>query len=238
MIMVAVNNNPQSQNDTYLSGAKQAVNKIEFISLKNLAEKMSAQVANGSLDALLIADHGAPGVQGLGSGKTGDYGENCNFNSQFITVGKEVGKALANTDLQEELLCGMAKLNSRVMAKILLEASGLGFNPKPAAHVRTIANCIKPGGILFLCGCRVASNEAGERMVKELALYCQNSLRVVANTCDTTWTNVTNNKFSPALYDHGISTLKSSHVIGYMGERKLTEDELDKVLSKLVITAA
>ena len=163
MITVAYNDDPQiASTDTFLLESSKAKTKHPFTSLGTLASVPSGQ------SLLIVADHGLPGVQGVGSGSGRDTSWGRNLNHEHFSVFQEAQRlppSAAYTNPQ--WLFYWAGLR------------GAGTNDKQTEHVMTLFSKIDSGGVVFLAGCNVGDGDEGASLLQDLALIAQRYRRVL-----------------------------------------------------------
>lgn len=228
MIVVAYNPTFLSK-DEYVREAAKARNAIKAPSVSKLAENIGIY-NDHSIDTLIIADHGAEGIQGVGSGQTADVSVGTNLSAEYIKV--------STVTVSGEPGVGGFGTGPEPMMGHLMKLARTGFSSRNQSdYIDRIARKIKYGGVLMLSGCSVGSGDEGEKLLSSLGLAVQNSISVIASIFPTSWTDTTKPIIYPARHQPH-RRLIPSDVIGFMGMRPLSWDELDRALNKTDILAA
>jgi hypothetical protein len=219
MLMIVVVYNPTKvASDGYAKGAAKARYKIGAHSVAKMAEGLGGY-DDHSIKTLIIADHGASGVQGVGSGQSQDYSFGTNLSSAHIKA--------SSTPVTGDPVRGSTAMS--MMIELMQLAANSFSSRAQAGYIDVVARKIKVGGNLLLAGCSVGSGEDGKDLLKSLGLAVQNSIRVVGSEYETSWTDTTRPVIYPARYSP-YRKLVPADVIGYMGMRQLSNEELQSVL--------
>ncbi|HUB45294.1 MAG TPA: hypothetical protein VMB73_09950 [Acetobacteraceae bacterium] len=219
--------------DGFIARAQRATRTIGYTGVKNLAEKLTTSYGDGKICALLLVDHGAAGIQGVGSGTGHDLTEFKNFNAVHFGVSGKVEAALP-------VLAGEAAGRKPAPSDVMLALHAYGMSGVidfQAPYLRAMARCIARSGVLFLCGCSVAQ-EDGAKMIRDIALYFQNCISVVASNNYVTWIDgPAKNTFKPAIWVSGKARpMRPYDLVGFMGGRVLLSEELQWIIDNTVIT--
>jgi hypothetical protein len=207
--------------DEFAAIASKGRNAIGVTSVSDLASKLGSY-DDHSITTLIIADHGAEGVQGVGSGEQADYSAGKNLSSEHITtIGVQPGS--------DGILAAKGTSAGPMLAYLMSLAKSNGVTRAQGSHLDVIARKIKIGGNLLLAGCAVGSGSDGPDLLKSLGLYLQNSIRVVASLHKTCWTDAKAKTISPARHPSA-RKLTAADVIGFIGSRSLSAAELTDVL--------
>jgi hypothetical protein len=235
-IVVAYNaNSPRGAGgllDEFLGTAQRAKKSIGYTGIKDLASKLGGAFGGGKISALLLVDHGAVGIQGVGSGTGQDLDKFKNLSAADFTVMTKI----------EASLPAIAKATTTMplTAKGVMEAlhiTGMaGVDDWQLPHLRAIGGCIMWGGVLFLCGCSVAGSEQGKEMLRDLALFLQNSVSVVACRTYVTWLEDDRTTFRPARWQQNRAMAMGEYdLVGFVGARTLTRNELKWIIDNTVV---
>jgi hypothetical protein len=221
MLMIVVVYNPTKvASDGYAQGAAKARYAIAAHSVGKMAEALEGY-GDHSIKTLIIADHGASGVQGVGSGQSQDYSFGTNLSSAHIKA--------STAPVTGDPVRGSTAMP---MMMVLMKLAADSFTSRAqAGYIAVLSRKIKVGGNLLLAGCSVGSGEDGKNLLKSLGLAVQNSIRVVGSEHETSWTDTTKPVIYPARYSPH-RRLTPGDVIGYMGMRQLGESELQSVLDE------
>lgn len=220
-MIVVVYNPAKVSTDAYAQGAAKARYKIGANSVRKMAEGLGAY-GDHSISTLIIADHGASGVQGVGSGQSHDFSFGTNLSAEYI---KASTAKVSGEPIEGATTWGPVPM----MAVMMLLAKESFSSSAQSEYIDVIARKIKIGGNLLLAGCSVGSGDEGKNLLKSLGLSLQNSIRVVGSEHETSWTDLTQPVIYPARYSP-YRKLTPSDVIGYMGMRQLGDSELQSVL--------
>ena len=230
-MIVVVYNSRAPKTDLYIAGAKKARNGIGAGSVRGMAEEL-AKLPDHSILTLIIADHGASGLQGLGSGQTADTSVGTNLSAEFI----KASEIDVNSGLKDGAtgIVGAQGTGPNPMIGYLLKLTKDSFSStNQAGYIDVIRKKLKYGGYLLLAGCSVGDGDDGKKLLQSLGLSLQNSIRVLASKYSTSWTDETQPIIYPARWRSSAShtRLVPSDMIGYMGMRELSSDEIQTVLN-------
>ena len=232
VMIVVVYNNRAAKDDGFIQGAKKARNGIGAGSVRGMAEELG-KLPDHCILTLIIADHGASGLQGLGSGQTADTSVGTNLSSEYIKASQiDVNSGLTGGAAG---MVGAQGTGPEPMIGYLLKLTKNSFTSRNQVDsIDVIRKKLKVGGYLFLAGCSVGEGDEGKKLLQSLGLSLQNHIRVVASRHPTSWTDTTKAIIYPAKWnDRGANPrLVPSDMIGYMGMRELSSDEIQTVLDK------
>ncbi len=231
-MIVVVYNNRAPNTDGYIQDAKKARNAIGAGSVREMAEKLG-NLPDHSVQTLIIADHGASGVQGVGSGQTADLSVGTNLSAEFI----KASQINVNDGLKDGAtgMVGAQGTGPEPMIGYLLKLTKMSFtSTNQAGFIDVIRKKLKQGGYLLLAGCSVGDGDDGKNLLQSLGLSMQNHIRVLASRYQTSWTDTTKPIIYPARWRSSGTPprLVPSDMIGYMGMRDLSSGEIQTVLDK------
>ena len=222
MPTVAYNNAPNvAQQDTFLREARKAKSRYPFTSLRSLSDVPDGQ------SLLIIADHGTPGVQGVGSGSGRDFRWATNLNADHFSVLQAVQALEPDGHYATTPQCMFYGVG----------LGGAGENDNQRLYVMRLFSKINPGGVVFLAGCNVGEG-AGVSLIRDLALVAQRSIKVIACKKEVAWLiegSGQDRVLRLAMLEGRTGrAFDPSDLVGFMGARPLVRDELNAIIPSLV----
>ena len=221
MKIIAYNSNLPAH-DQIRKASSRAKNSLPCANIREMQSKVNECAGSRGIDLLVIADHGAPGLQGAGSGETGGLTADTDLEQgQFNMTTADRGAPASGPR-------GVSGNDSLV--GFWWDAFCKGATPQ-LRRVLSLTLKMNEGSILFLMGCQVGKGEEGKALLQNIGLTVQRHIRVVA---PTVLTRMEWDASTVRFEDNARHVPLDRHTLrGAMGARMLSDDELDVVAPAL-----